>query len=171
MPIKIEPHIDGFPERAVIGENRVSMSVRALKPNTRYAITVDATLTDKFGQRLAAARVGEFGTGDGTPRLDIETGAWVVESARGSYAAWARNLTGLEIDVAAIPDAKVSELSRQLNWWDEEPVDLSKVGLRATHAKLPIKGKENDWTQLAIDPAQAAEGRGRDVERFLLPVA
>ena len=83
----------GFPERAAVVDDRVTFSARALQPNTRYTITVDAGIADRFGQRLPGQHVASFGTGDGTPRLDVETGAWVVEASRPGYPAWSRNLT------------------------------------------------------------------------------
>ncbi len=153
-PIKIEPSVEGFPERAAVGVDRISMYVRALKPNTRYTITIDPSLADKFGQHLAGQFAAGFGTGDGTPRLDVETGAWVVESTRAGYAAWARNLTKIEADVAAVPDAKVGELAAAIDWWDEGSVDLQKLGLRAVHATIPVHGKQNQWEQVAIAPGQ-----------------
>jgi uncharacterized protein YfaS (alpha-2-macroglobulin family) len=154
LPIKIEPAVEGFPERLSISEDRASMSVSALKPNTTYTITIDGTLTDRFNQKLGATYRASFGTGDGTPRLDVETGAWVVESTRAGYAAWARNLTHLEADVAAIPEAKLADVASQLDWWDEDALDTKKAGLRAVHATLPVKGKENQWEQVAIEPAK-----------------
>ena len=154
LPIKIQPAIEGFPERAAVVDERVSYTVRALQPNTRYTITVDAGVADKFGQRLAGPHVAAFGTGDGTPRLDVETGAWVVEATRPGYPAWARNLTALEADITAVPEAKLGELAGQLDWWDQETLDVKKVGLKTKHATIPIKGRKNQWDQIQIEPAK-----------------
>jgi uncharacterized protein YfaS (alpha-2-macroglobulin family) len=154
LPIRINPPVEGFPQRLVVGEDKVSMSVRALDPNTTYTITVDGGLADKFGQRLPGNHVATFGTGDGTPRLDLETGAWVVESTRPGYAAWARNLTKLDAEVAAVPEAKLGALAAVLDWWDDDAADLKKIGLRGTRTTIPIKGKQNQWTQVSIEPAQ-----------------
>ena len=154
LPIKIAPAVEGFPERAVVNDEKVSLPVRALTPNTRYTITIDGALADKFGQRLPGPHVTGFGTGDGTPRLDVETGAWVVESGRAGYVAWARNLTRLDAEVAAVPEAKLGELAATLDWWDDDPVDLKKVGLRGRQVPVAIKGKQNQWTQVAIEPAK-----------------
>ncbi len=99
-----------------------------------------------------------FGTGDGTPRLDVETGAWVVEATRAGYAVWARNLTKIEADVAAVPEAKLGDLSADLNWWDEQPVDLKKVGLHGVHATIAVHGRENQWEQVAIAPGELLGG-------------
>jgi uncharacterized protein YfaS (alpha-2-macroglobulin family) len=154
LPIKIEPAVEGFPERLSITDDRASMSVSALMPNTTYTITIDGTLTDRFSQKLPAPFRASFTTGDGTPRLDVETGAWVVESTRAGYAAWARNLTKIEADVAPIPEAKLAEVASQLDWWDEDILDTQKAGLRAVHATIPVKGKENQWEQVAIEPAK-----------------
>jgi uncharacterized protein YfaS (alpha-2-macroglobulin family) len=153
-PIKVQPAIDGFPERAAVVEDHVSYSVRALQPNTRYVITVDPSITDRFGQRLEGQYVAEFGTGDGTPRLDVETGAWVVEATRAGYPAWSRNLTALEADVTAVPEAKLGALAGQLDWWDAEMLDASTVGLKTRHVSIPIKGRKNQWNQIQIEPAK-----------------
>jgi len=154
LPIKIQPAIEGFPERAAVVDDRVSYTVRALNPNTHYTITVDAAVADRFGQRLDGPYVSEFGTGDGTPRLDVETGAWVVEASRPGYPAWARNLTRLEADITAVPEAKLGELAGQLDWWDQEMLDVKKVGLKMTHVSIPIKGRKNQWDQIQIEPAK-----------------
>ncbi|HXU05341.1 MAG TPA: MG2 domain-containing protein, partial [Polyangia bacterium] len=154
LPIKIQPEIEGFPQRAAVVDDRVSYTMRALRPNTRYTISVDASIADRFGQRLAGPYVAEFSTGDGTPRLDIETGAWVVEATRAGYSAWARNLTKIEADVTAVPDAKLGQLAGQLDWWDTEALDARKVGLRTKHVTIPIKGRQNQWDQIQIEPAK-----------------
>jgi uncharacterized protein YfaS (alpha-2-macroglobulin family) len=154
LPIKIDPPVEGFPGRLSISEDRASMSVSALQPNTRYTITIDAALTDRFNQKLGAPYEASFATGDGTPRLDVETGAWVVESTRAGYAGWARNLTRIEADVAAIPETKLAEVASQLDWWDEQALDTQKAGLRAVHATIPVAGKQNQWQQVAIEPAK-----------------
>jgi uncharacterized protein YfaS (alpha-2-macroglobulin family) len=158
-PVNIQPSIEGFPERAAIGVDRISMSLRALAPNTHYTVTVDAGLADKFGQRLSGQFQAGFSTGDGTPRLDVETGAWVVESTRAGYAAWARNLTKVDAEVAAIPEAKVAALSGLLDWWDDDAVDLKKLGLRPTRTTISVHGKQNQWQQVEIAPAKLLGGK------------
>ena len=128
--------------------------MRALQPNTRYTITVDAAVADRFGQRMQGPHVAEFGTGDGTPRLDIETGAWVVEATRPGYPAWSRNLTSIEADITAVPETKLGELAGQLDWWDQDVLDVKKVGLKTKHVTIPIKGRKNQWDQIQIEPAK-----------------
>jgi uncharacterized protein YfaS (alpha-2-macroglobulin family) len=154
LPITIEPLIEGFPERAAVVDDKVSMGVRALKPSTRYTIKVAGTITDRFKQQLPGPFEATFQTGDGAPAMDVETGAWVVEQSRGGYTVWARNLTHIEADVAAVPEAKLGALSASLNWWDEEAVDLKKVGLRGVHATIPVTGRHNEWVQVAIEPSK-----------------
>jgi alpha-2-macroglobulin len=154
LPIRLEPAVEGFPERAVVSGDRISMSLRSLLPNTVYTIKIDGALADRFGQRLGGEHVSGFGTGDGTPRLDVETGAWVVEANRGGYLGWTRNLTKLEADVAVVPEAKLEALVSELDWWDDRAVDLPKLGLRGVHKTIPIQGRQNHWHQIAIEPAK-----------------
>ena len=150
----IEPEVDGFPERAAIVDDHVTFSARALQPNTRYTITVDAGIVDRFGQKLAGKHVASFGTGNGSPRMDVETGAWVVESSRAGYPVWSRNLTKIEVDVAQVPEGKLSALSGELNWWDGAAIDTEKLGLKTRHVTVPVKGRKNDWSQVQIEPAK-----------------
>ena len=167
LPIKIEPAIDGFPERAAVIDDRVSYSVRALQPNTRYTITVDAAVADRFGQRMQGPHVAEFGTGDGTPRLDIETGAWVVEATRPGYPAWSRNLTSIEADITAVPEAKLGELAGQLDWWDQE-----RAGRQEGRAEDQTRDHPDQGTEESVgpDPDRAGQAAGQRVaaRRLLL---
>jgi uncharacterized protein YfaS (alpha-2-macroglobulin family) len=153
-PVTIEPAVAGFPEYLSVSGPNLSMYVTALKPNTRYTIKVGGEISDRFGQKLAGPVVASFQTGNGTPRLDVETGAWVVEATRSGYVGWARNLTKLEADVVAVPEAKLDAVAAALNWWDDDPVDTAKLGLRPKHATIPISGKENQWAQVPIEPAK-----------------
>jgi uncharacterized protein YfaS (alpha-2-macroglobulin family) len=152
--VKIEPAVEGFPEHAAIVGDHVTFSARALQANTRYTITVEPGLVDRFGQKLAGRHVASFGTGDGTPRLDVATGAWVVEASRSGYPVWSRNLTKIEVDVAQVPEGKLAELSSELNWWDGGVVDTAKLGLKAKHATVAVKGRKNQWNQVQIEPAK-----------------
>ena len=156
---RLQPAIEGFPERAAVVDDRVSFTVRALQPNTRYTITVDAGVADKFGQRLAGPHVAGFGTGDGTPRLDVETGAWVVEATRAGYPAWARNLTKLEADITAVPEAKLGALPGQLDWWDQEIARRRRSwASRRSTSTIPVQGRKNQWDQIQIEPAKLLGG-------------
>ena len=153
LAIKIQPAIDGFPERAAVS---TSASATACAPCSRTRATQSRSTVGgrSVRQRMQGPHVAEFGTGDGTPRLDIETGAWVVEATRPGYPAWSRNLTSIEADITAVPETKLGELAGQLDWWDEDVLDAKKVGLKTKHVTIPIKGRKNQWDQIQIEPAK-----------------
>ena len=82
LPIKIEPRRRGLP-RARRGRRRPGQHERArARPEHPLHDHDRRRARRRFGQKLAGEHVATFGTGDGTPRLDVETGAWVVESSR-----------------------------------------------------------------------------------------
>ena len=64
----------------VLDGARLVLTARGLSADTTYTIQVDDSLTDVFGQRLGAAGEGHFTTGAASPRVDIETGSWAVET-------------------------------------------------------------------------------------------
>ena len=150
VPIKVQPAIEGFPERAAVIEDRVSYTVRALQPNTRYTITVDAAVADKFGQRLAGPHVAAFGTGDGTPRLDVETGAWVVESTRPGIPG-----VGAEPDVARgrhhrRARGKAGRARRASSTGGTRACSTSRSwASRRSTSRIPVQGRKNQWDQIA----------------------
>ena len=141
--------------------------MRFLQPNTRYTITVDPAVADRFGQRMPGPHVVEFGTGDGTPGLDIETGAWVVEATRPGYPAWSRNLTSIEADITVVPETKLGALAGQLDWWDQDVLDVKKVGLKTKRVDHANQGTEES---VGPDPNRARQAAGQRVaaRRLLL---
>ena len=151
-------HAGTLPFEDQAGDRRVSRSAprssttasafscAALQPNTRYTITVDGALVDRFGQRLPGQHVAEFGTGDGTPRLDIETGAWVVEASRPRVSRVGTQPHQLEVDVAAVPEASSASCRASSTGGTRAPSTLTKVGLETEHVTIPVKGRKNHWT-------------------------
>ena len=152
LPITIEPKVEGYPEHAWGHADLVTYDVRSLTPNTDYKIQVAAGVKDQFGQTLAGAHIAHFRTGNASPRLDVQTGSWAVEATRSTFPVWARNLTKIDVEIVAVPEAKLPDLLGALDWWDEKSVDLQPLGLTAARATVPVKAEVNKWTQVQIDP-------------------
>jgi uncharacterized protein YfaS (alpha-2-macroglobulin family) len=152
LPLVVEPKLEGFPERATVERATITFRSGALAPNTDYKITVAGDLRDVFGQTLGAPTAASFRTGDARPRLDLQTGQWVVEASRAGYVAWERNLSSVELEAAAIPEARLPDLLGALNWWDDKAVDFSKLKLKSTKTTIAINGRQNHWEQLALNP-------------------
>ena len=62
------------------GYRTIRINTRALKPETRYVVTLKTGLKDEFGQALERETTVEFTTGTLFPRLDILTGVHVLGS-------------------------------------------------------------------------------------------
>jgi uncharacterized protein YfaS (alpha-2-macroglobulin family) len=154
LPLVVEPKLEGFPERATVDGSTITFRSGALAPNTNYKITVAGDLRDVFGQTLGAPATASFATGDARPRLDLQTGQWVVEASRAGYVAWERNLSTVDLEAAAIPEARLPDLLGVLNWWDDKSVDFAKLKLKSVRTTLALSGRQNHWEQLKLDPAK-----------------
>jgi uncharacterized protein YfaS (alpha-2-macroglobulin family) len=158
LPIALAPPVAGFPERAGRSLATVDYGCDELQPNTEYKITIGAGLKDVFGQALPGEHVATFRTGDASPRADLQTGVKVVESARGGYPIWTRNLHHLEVTTARVPEAKLAALLGAVTWWDDDPVDLAALGLAGNARTLPVDGPQNRWHLVELAPPGVKPG-------------
>ncbi|HJX55063.1 MAG TPA: MG2 domain-containing protein, partial [Polyangia bacterium] len=151
VPITIQPAPEGSADGASLNDNEWRFSARGLAPNTEYRVSAPAGIKDEFGQATAEPLAASFRTIEPSPRFDLTTGSWVVEAARGAYVLWARNLTRLDVAAAAVSEAELPGLLPQLNWWDDESVDLAKLKT-SKQLTLDATGPRNRWHQVQLDP-------------------
>lgn len=165
-PIKIDPPVEGFPGRASVDGAHVRFHAYSLEPGRDYTITIPAGLRDVFGQTLPAEHKATFRTGNGKPRLDLETGLWMVEAWRAGYPIWQRNLTRLEVEAAVIPESRLTDVLPRLNWWDAESVDFRKLRLPSVKKTIEVKGRLNHWDQFTLDPKEILGAGGPGIYYF-----
>ena len=167
--VQIEPAVDGFPEHAAVVNDRVTFSARALQPNT--ATRSPSRAASSIASAEAAGKhVASFGTGDGTPRLDVETGAWVVEASgpgipRGRATSPRSRSTSRRSRRASSASCRASSTGGT-----RASSTSTKLGLKTKHVTVPVKGRKNHWTQVQIEPAKLLGRRG-PARRPLLPGA
>ncbi len=154
LPFSITPPVRGFPERLVADDATYKLTVNALEPNAEYTVRVAAPITDVFGQKLAAPFEAKFRTGDAKPKMDVETGSWAVEAARGGYSIWVRNLSKIEATIAQVPIARIPALLPQLNWWDDRQADLKKAHIASVTKTLKVPPRSNHWQQYELSPSR-----------------
>ena len=155
------------PSRASPSARRSSTSASASacapwQPNTRYTITVDAAWPTGSGSGCPGHTSRGSAPATERPRLDVETGAWVVEANRPGYPAWARNLTRIEADVAAVPEAKLGELRRPARLVGRGRVDVKKVGPQ-DQARRPSRSRDarTSGTRSRLSPPSCWAARRR----------
>ena len=111
----------------------------ALKPRAEYAVVVDTTLTDIFGQRFTGNGVATFTTTGYAPAVEYAYGRMLVE--RTGYRTLAVrhvNVDTLVLTLAPVPDSLEYEVLRSYGWNFEEL--WAKLAPRASILKLPVKG-------------------------------
>jgi hypothetical protein len=161
------PDVSSLHEMGAAG---LGFRFRELPANKTITVKVDAGLKDVFGQTLGTPHETTVKIGSAEPRFDLETGSWAVESARGVYVGWTRNLTRLSIEAAAIPEDKLLALLPTLDWWDDEGVDLGALKIDSVRKDLDVKGPENQWRQVELD-AKALLGPAAERTRFFYVAA
>jgi uncharacterized protein YfaS (alpha-2-macroglobulin family) len=105
-----------------------------------------------FGQKLGTSFAASFRTGSVKPGFSMESGQWVVESSRPGYVAWTRNLTHVQVEVAALDEASLPRLLSHLNWWDDQTVDLDALKIPVVRQRVDVHGTANRFSQLVLDP-------------------
>ena len=157
-----------------------------LAPQTAYRVSVDAALTDDFGQQLGQPRQWEFRTGDRVPGLWTATGfGGVLERGRREHALGAMNLASAELRCLPLTPAQLAMTWRGLSdwvgetfyeWEGERPPPPAAawelLGTRPRKHVLDAAAAANAPRQLALDlAAQCGAGGLYALDLTPVPVA
>lgn len=152
VPMTITPAPEEVNPNIYVSDDTLVARVRGLAPHTEYKVEIAGGLKDVFGQSLYAPFSAAFRTGGIRPGYDLETGSWSVESSRGGYVAWARNVDRVEVRGAALTEEQLFDVLPEMTWWDREMVDLKKLKIPVVERTLKPEGPQNRWNQLLLDP-------------------
>jgi alpha-2-macroglobulin len=95
-----------------------------LAPRRGYRVSVDAELTDEFGQRLGRAHVWSFETSDRQPGLWSNQGtASVFELGQTGHGVGALNMPAVSMSCARLTPAQLATEFETINRWLNEWVD------------------------------------------------
>ncbi|HEY9427647.1 MAG TPA: alpha-2-macroglobulin family protein [Gemmatimonadaceae bacterium] len=114
----------------------------ALRPRTKYVVTIDPALRDVDGRAIAGPLRREIVTGDYEPAIGYERGTVIVpRSARPSISLRHVNVRSVKVTSYLIPD---SMRARAL-WLLPEQIDteLPKLGERARSDTVELPGRFN----------------------------
>ena len=109
------------------------------EPSVTYRVNVSRKMKDRFGQSLDSDYHFRFKVGDKRPALSMQRGLFVVEASSPLYPLWTRNLPGVDIEMAKVPEDKlVAMLSGE------------KTDLKLEKRHLAAGGKKNHWNEGVI---------------------
>lgn len=132
----------------------------ALRPRTRYVVTIDSTLRDVDGRAIVGPLRREVVTGDYEPAIGYERGTVIVpRSARRSISLRHVNVRSVKVTSYLIPDSlRAHALGLLPERIDSE---LPKLGERARSDTVELPGRFNvdTTTDLAI-PSSARDAPG-----------
>lgn len=132
-----------------------------LAPRTTYAIAVDTSLRDVFGQRLRGNPAIAATTTGWAPTVEYAFGRLTVE--RRGYATLpvgSINTDTLVVSIAPVPEQLEAEFLKRGSWsWREL---WPRVAARATVRRVPVAGTRDRFTttRVAIPPAGAPGATG-----------
>jgi hypothetical protein len=110
-----------------------------LAPRRHYAVVVDGSLTDIFGQRLGSTSVRAFTSTGYSPNVSYEYGKLLVErEGLRTLAVQHVNVDTLEVTVAAVPDSLIQSFLGRGWGWDEPWQALVRTGA-ATRRLIPVR--------------------------------
>jgi alpha-2-macroglobulin len=146
-------HVRIEPERAFVVRDTAEASDRwileaRLEPRRSYTVTVDAALTDVFGQRLETAARAAFATPGLAPSAIYPYGRMIVErEGFRTLAVQHVNVDTLEVVMAAVPDSLEGRfLARRWGEWADlwkrvEPTAVRhRVAVRNEQDRSSITG-------------------------------
>lgn len=109
-----------------------------LAPRTPYAVVVDSTIKDVFGQRFAGVRVRPTRTTGYAPTVTYDYGRTLVERVGlRTLPVQHVNVDSLVVTTVAVPDSMEDDfLSRSWNW-DEPWAALRRTAVRRV---VPVRG-------------------------------
>jgi alpha-2-macroglobulin len=165
---EVASHLKADPPIASLGngwldyqEHRIYHVRTNLEPGTRYTITLQKGVKDRFGQALADDFQQAFTVGDAKPRLKVAGGVYTVETSWPRYAVWTRNLSRVDVDAARVPDEKIVPLLQRSNAGNVDEGDVvddviaggrdspvrawKKMGIPLKHQRVDIKALRNKW--------------------------
>lgn len=171
--VTIEPAVKDF-EKGWYSQGSTFRQIVDLEPSTAYTLTVDHRLIDQFGQSLRTGKdtKSSFRTTDASPRIFVEGGLHAIESGRGGYPVWSRNVTEIEVQCATVPKSKlVSILSGRIDYFPYDttkspstPLDWSRLDLEPRTTKLRPDSTLNKWQEKRLDLRSACAGDGDGTE-------
>ena len=168
--LKAKPAIPGLTRGALDADGTTYQVTVNFEVQTAYHISVEAGLTDVFGQKLAKAVSHDFHTGDARPRISLETGIYALEPSMGGYPVWTRSVGTFSVECAAVPRSKIAKvLTTEMDydpWYDAsnpKTVDWKKLGLTRKQKKVTIAGAKNNWHLEKIKLAEVCGGAARGV--------
>ena len=112
----------------------------ALRTRTAYTVTVDTSLRDVFGQRLAGPRTGTLTTTGYAPSIDYPTGRMLIE--RGSFRTLSVrhvNVDTLLVTTAPVPPSLEAQVLAIPEWNTADVWSLVSAG--ATTRTVVLQGR------------------------------
>lgn len=151
--VRLEPGIT-YSVADTTAELAVWTLLATLEPREHYAVVVDSTLTDIFGQRLGTLAVEPFMTTGYAPSISYEYGRLLVErEGLRTLAVQHVNVDSLEVTVAPVPDTLLHAFLGRSWGWNEPWQRLVRSGAaRRWLVEVPHSEDDRRVTGVTLAP-------------------
>lgn len=156
--IKVRPEI---PEMRVEQSGSSITISGSTKGSTTYHVTLPATLTDVYGQKLGSATTESFPFGTAAPRLFSGAGDFVVLDPAGekSFGVYSINHSELEVKLYAVgPDDWPRYLEFAREGMRRELAPATPPGTLRQHRVIRPRGASDELVETRIDLKPALSG-------------
>ncbi|MEP6572188.1 MAG: Ig-like domain-containing protein [Gemmatimonadota bacterium] len=115
-----------------------------LKANTAYAVVLDPSIKDIFGQHLEGNPAGGFRTSGYAPLVEHAYGRMTVErNAYRTLAVKYVNVDTLDVMIAPVPDALLPKLLQWNRWSGDDDTTIAKIVAGGTHQRVAVIGEKD----------------------------
>jgi hypothetical protein len=124
---------------------------------TRYQVTLSASLTDQFGQKLGKAQTLTFNVGSASPTIWAPGGNFITLDpyARPTYSVFTVNYGRLKVRAFAVQPEDWAAFKTYLQNYYRTTPPPTPPGREVLSQVVPIQGKADELTETQIDLAPA----------------
>jgi len=124
---------------------------------TRYQVTLSASLTDQFGQKLGKAQTLTFNVGSASPTIWAPGGNFITLDpyARPTYSVFTVNYGRLKVRAFAVQPEDWAAFKTYLQNYYRATPPPTPPGREVLSQVVPIQGKADELTETQIDLAPA----------------
>lgn len=165
--VSFVPGLEGEMEVYNYGGQTISIA-GAFAPVTTYELTLDASITDVYGQTLGKPYVTTRKTGDAPPTMDLPAHGLALSEAKGNrtVALGVMNVFNARVRMVKVSKKDVPKflkLARRSPWFDDYYESRSKDPLAGVkgivvNRKLDLPKKRNEAARVGIPIDEAVKG-------------
>ena len=155
--VSVQPELSGM--RVEVWGNNLQITGNS-QGRTKYTVTLDAEITDVFGQKLGQDAVVTFQVGPAEAFLSVPGDRFVVmdPSGKPSISAFSVNIPRINVEIYSVEPGQFIDFLSFLQDWNR-PDSALPPGRQVVKRSVNVQGADDALTETAIDLSGALQGK------------